>query len=104
MHYLLTHPSMEVWQGGRNENPRITDPTHRLDNLLYEAIREGNPNLPIPSEIVKGFSNCGRGFYKQAVGLIDSNPRAEVERLFMKPNTAQPAGTVQPVSRWEEVE
>lgn len=44
---------MEVWQGGGNENPRITDPTHRLDNLLYEAMREGNPNLPIPSEIVK---------------------------------------------------
>src|SRR5258707_9038891 len=42
---------------------RVADPTIPLNRLLYEVMRTGNADLPIPGEVVAGFSNCGRGFY-----------------------------------------
>ncbi|HEU5378098.1 MAG TPA: hypothetical protein VFV38_21965 [Ktedonobacteraceae bacterium] len=57
---------VNAFLGGKpGELPAITvaDPTIRLNRLLYEVMRTGNADLPIPSEIAAGFSNCGRGFY-----------------------------------------
>jgi hypothetical protein len=40
-----------------------------LDSLLYEAMRSGNPDLPIAPEIPEGFSNCGHNFFKIVRGI-----------------------------------
>jgi hypothetical protein len=63
-------------------NPRVSDPTHRLDSLLYDVMQSGNPWLPIPPEIVEGFSNCGRGFYKQAIGIGYNDPLLQPDARF----------------------
>src|SRR5205823_11285883 len=63
----------EIWNGGRFDNPRIADPTPYLDSLLYQVMTSGNPTLDIPPEAVQGFGNSGRGFFKQARGLIDGD-------------------------------
>jgi hypothetical protein len=39
------------------------DPTHDLNYLLREVMRTGDFTIPIPSQIVFGFANAGRGFY-----------------------------------------
>ncbi len=45
------------------DKPKVADPTQSLNYLLYQVMRTGQDALPIPVEIVYGFSNCGRGFY-----------------------------------------
>jgi hypothetical protein len=45
------------------ENPKVADPTPYLNHLLYQVMKTGNAEVYIPSEIVYGFANCGRGFY-----------------------------------------
>lgn len=45
--------------------PTVTNPIHRLNALLHEVMKTGNSQLPIHEDIVKGFSNCGLGFYAQ---------------------------------------
>jgi hypothetical protein len=67
---------------GDYSNPRIGDPTHRLDSLLYEVMQSGNPWLPIPPEVVEGFSNCGYGFYKQAYGIGYNDPLLQADAKF----------------------
>jgi hypothetical protein len=45
---------------------KVADPTQHLNRLLWEVMRTGNAELPIPSQVVEGFSVCGnhgRGFY-----------------------------------------
>lgn len=41
----------------------VADPTHDLDHLLREVMKRCDDMLPIPSQVVEGFANCGRGFY-----------------------------------------
>lgn len=43
--------------------PSVANPIHRLNHLLHEVMKTGNSNLPIHPDIVRGFSNCGLGFY-----------------------------------------
>ncbi len=43
--------------------PVVANPFHRLNHLLHEVMKTGNSNLPIHPDIVRGFSNCGLGFY-----------------------------------------
>jgi len=45
------------------DKPRVADPTPYLNHLLYQVMKTGNADFYIPSQIVSGFSNCGRGFY-----------------------------------------
>jgi len=60
-------PSLyEVMQGGRSENPRVADPTPYLDALLHQVMVTGNTDIDIPPEVVRGFANCGGGFFKAA--------------------------------------
>ena len=70
--------------GGRFDNPRIADPTPYLDSLLYSVMTSGNPTLDIPPEAVQGFGNSGRGFFKQARGLIDGDPDLTMQARFPK--------------------
>ena len=81
--YQSGAPSIgDIMNGGRGPNPRIADPTPFLDNLLYQAMRTGDASLPIAPEIVRGFANCGRGFYKQAMGLSNSDPLLSADAKF----------------------
>ena len=60
-------PSLfEVMQGGRSDNPKVADPTPYLDSLLHKVMVTGDPDLDIPPEVVRGFANCGGGFFKAA--------------------------------------
>jgi hypothetical protein len=60
-------PSLyELSRGERSDNPRVADPTPYLDALLYQIMTKRNPDLDIPPEIVRGFANCGGGFFKVA--------------------------------------
>jgi hypothetical protein len=45
------------------DKPTVPNPIHRLNHLLHEVMKTGNSNLPIHPDIVRGFSNCGLGFY-----------------------------------------
>lgn len=63
---LGDHIDINLWSGTRVREIVVADPTPYLDNLLYETMRTGNPMLPIPYEVVIGFSRCGRGFYGHA--------------------------------------
>lgn len=66
-----THLTYDVWHGAKMREVYVADPTPYLDSLLYEVMRTGNPELPIPYEAMIGFANCGRGFYTQ--GRLVSN-------------------------------
>ncbi len=59
----------EVVNGERFDNPRVPDPTWYLDSLLHQVMRERNASLPIPPEVVLGFSGCGSVFFKQVAGI-----------------------------------
>ncbi len=63
----------DMLNGGRSENPRWPDPTPYLDSLLYQVMCNGESDVPIPSDAVRGFANCGKGFFKEARGLTDGN-------------------------------
>ncbi len=43
--------------------PHVFDPTHDLNHLLYQVMKTGNANLRVPSQIILGCSNGGKGFY-----------------------------------------
>lgn len=60
------HFTLDFWHGAAMREVVVADPTPYLDNLLYEAMRTGDPMLPIPYEVVIGFARCGRGFYGHA--------------------------------------
>ena len=52
--------------GGKpDELPTITvmEPTMHLNRWLYEGMSTSNTRLPLTSQIIEGFANCGRGFY-----------------------------------------
>ncbi len=66
------------------DKPRLPDPTPYLDSLLYQVMRTGDPFLPIPPDAVKGFANCGRGFYAQSVGMR-SNERLLLDTACFPP-------------------
>lgn len=90
--YQRGAPSLyDIINGGRSENPRIADPTPFLDSLLYQVMCSGNPSLPIPPEAVQGFANCGRGFYKQAMGLTHSDPLLQAGAKFPRHLVVQAA-------------
>ena len=59
----------DYYHGRELPSRQVIDPTVRLNNLLYETMQGGNPNLPIPPEVVEGFSTVGQGFYGAARGL-----------------------------------
>jgi hypothetical protein len=72
-------------------NPRVADPTHRLDSLLYDVMQSGNPYLPIPPEVVAGFSNCGQGFYQAAMGLGYNDPLLQADAKYPRALVVQAA-------------
>ncbi len=45
------------------DKPKVADPTPYLNHLLYQVMKTGNADIDIPSQVVYGFANCGRGFY-----------------------------------------
>jgi hypothetical protein len=45
------------------DKPKVANPINRLNHLLYEVMKTGQSTLPIHPDIVRGFSNCGLGFY-----------------------------------------
>ena len=62
-----SHLTFDLWNGVKQKNDLyVSDPTPYLDNLLYQAMRLHDPDLDIPSEVMWGFSNCGRGFFNAA--------------------------------------
>lgn len=64
--------------GGQLDNPMMDDPTDFLNRLLYDVMRSGNPNLPVPWQIPVGFSNSGRGFFAAARGISHDDLTADV--------------------------
>lgn len=64
--------------GGQLANPMMDDPTDILNRLLYDVMRSGNPNLPIPWQIPVGFSNSGRGFFAAARGVSRDDLTADI--------------------------
>jgi hypothetical protein len=88
----MNAPSIgELFQGERSPNPRVADPTWQLDNLLYETMRSGNAALPIPPEVVTGFSNCGKQFFKAAMSLYPGCPVLQADATFPKELVGQAA-------------
>ncbi len=61
-----SHLTYDWWNGIKQREVYVDDPTPYLDNLLYQTMRLQNPELDIPSEVVWGFSNCGRSFFTTA--------------------------------------
>jgi hypothetical protein len=59
-----------LWAGYQRaleaDHPEVDDPTQYLDALLREVMETGNSQLTIPYKAALGFSNCGKGFYKEA--------------------------------------
>jgi len=53
-------------KANKQPNPQVDDPLIWLNPLLREVMVTGDAHLPIPREIVRGFANCGRGFFRQA--------------------------------------
>ena len=45
--------------------PTVADPEPYLNSYFYEAMSRQTVELPVPHAIVEGFSNCGKGFYKE---------------------------------------
>lgn len=89
----MNAPSIgDLWNGERSPNPKVVDPTWQLDNLLYETMYSGNSNLPIPPEVVTGFSNCGRQFFKAAQGLYPGHPVLQVDAMYPSALVVQTAG------------
>jgi Type IV secretion-system coupling protein DNA-binding domain len=93
---------------GDYDNLYVSDPTWQLDGLLYEVMQTGNPSLPIPPEVVEGFSNCGRGFYKQAIGIGYNDPLLQADARFPRHLVVQTADgefrwTRQPDSELEQL-
>ncbi len=44
-------------------NPEVFDPVPDLNHLLRKVMHSGDFNVHIPSLVVYGFANCGKGFY-----------------------------------------
>ncbi len=67
----ITHPGFRSEHVGYwvlnveapKDKPKVADPTPYLNHLLYQVMKTGNADMDIPSQIVYGFANCGRGFY-----------------------------------------
>ncbi len=53
------------------EHPTVNDPLPFLNHLLYDVMKNGNPERPIPLNIAYGFSNCGNGFYPSLRWTLD---------------------------------
>lgn len=77
----------EIMNGGRFDNPRVADPTPYLDALLYQVMTTGNPDLDILPEIVRGFANCGGGFFKAARKLHHGSKQ-------LTPQVVYPSGLI----------
>ena len=45
--------------------PTVADPEPYLNNLLYQCMKNDDIDIPIPYEVVLGFSNCGKQFFKE---------------------------------------
>jgi len=58
-----SHLTYDLWNGVKQREVYVADPTPYLDNLLYQVMHLHNPSLDIPYDVVWGFSNCGRGFF-----------------------------------------
>jgi len=86
---LGDHIDINLWSGTRVREIVAADPTPYLDNLLYEAMRTGNPMLPVPYEVVIGFARCGKGFYGHARTI--SNPELTQEWRY-PPHLVVPDG------------
>lgn len=65
-----THLTFNWWSGiKQRDDLYVSDPTPYLDSLLYQVMKSGNPEVPIPVDAVLGFANCERGFFSAARGL-----------------------------------
>jgi hypothetical protein len=83
------HFSFDWINGKQLDNPRESDPTPYLDNLLYTAMRTGNANPVIPPDAVIGFSNCGHDFYAKVRGMQRND-------WLLSPQATFPKGLVVP--------
>jgi len=64
------------------DRPKVDNPLPYLDPFLYKVQVEQNPSLPIPLEVVIGFSDSGVGYYK----LLDEKIRSEVLFALLEVN------------------
>ena len=67
------------------EKPKVIDPGPYLNSLLYQVMRTGNFDLPIPPEIILGFSNCGKGFY-----LVWDSLKKDAKAWYLSPEVDFP--------------
>lgn len=58
-----SHLTYDLWNGIKQREVYVADPTPYLDNLLYQVMHLQNPGSDISYDVVWGFSNCGRGFF-----------------------------------------
>lgn len=52
-----------LWVPEPDNSIEVDDPLPELNHLLYEVMKTGNSDLAISPRIVRGFANCGLGFY-----------------------------------------
>jgi hypothetical protein len=72
------HPGRSVIQNmtphiGQPPNPIVDDPTGYLNQLLYQVMKKGNPNLIIPPQVIYGFADSGLGFYHAYLYEVDKD-------------------------------
>ncbi len=76
----------------------VADPTTMLNRLLVEVMKTGDADLHIPSEIIAGFANCGRGYYPEF--------RRANKRHLLWPDIQYPPALVVPTAtgtRWTRI-
>ena len=102
---LGEHLTFDFWHGTDMRSVVTADPTPYLDNLLYQVMRAGNPDLLIPYEVVMGFARCGRGFYGNARMVADDilGPGVTFPRALVVPSGGSYRWTRRPESSLEQL-
>src|SRR6266487_3928560 len=88
--------------GERLPDPTVDDPTSLFDNLMRDVMRKRSAWLPIPPQLVEGFSNCGHRFYKQARHLRANDPLLLAGPPFPAGLVVQAANGELHWTRWPE--
>lgn len=102
---LGAHLTFDVWSGAQMRDVVVADPTPYLNNLLYQVMRTGNPDVDIPFEVVMGFARCGRGFYSHArmAGSGVLGPSVRFPPVLVVPSSDSSRWTRAPESGLEQM-
>lgn len=68
-HKLSEVALYNLMQAGANSQykPTVEDPFPYLNDYLYRVERDKTVELQMPHKVIAGFSNCGKGFYREWV-------------------------------------